>query len=58
LLQVLLKSDLLKEVKSSSLGNILEEMAGKIEAIKKLHEETYDRLKEVKELLHSDLVKK
>ena len=57
-LQVLLKADLLKEVKSHPLGYILEEMAEKIEAIKKLHEETYDRLKEVKELLHGDLVKK
>ncbi|MFH0933120.1 MAG: hypothetical protein V1832_02230 [Nitrospirota bacterium] len=44
-LHVISNNGLLREIKSSSMGCIFAEMAEKLEAIKKLHEETYERLK-------------
>jgi len=46
-LHVISDHNLFWEIKSSSMGHIFAEMAEKLEAIKKLHEETYERLKEV-----------
>jgi hypothetical protein len=43
---VISNNGLIGEIKSSSMGCIFTEMAEKLEAIKKLHEETYERIKE------------
>ncbi len=45
-LHVILKHGLFGEIKSSSMGHMFSAMAENLEAIKKLHEETYERLKE------------
>lgn len=45
-LHVILKYGLFREIKSSSMSHIFAEMAEKLEAIKKLHEETYERIRE------------
>lgn len=47
-LHVISNHGLLGEIKSSSMGYLLAEMAEKLEAIKKLHKETYERLEELK----------
>lgn len=51
-LQVISNNGLLSEVKGASIGYLFSEMAEKLEAVKKLHEETYKRLKEEKGLSH------
>jgi uncharacterized protein YerC len=43
---VILNHGLFKEIKSTSMGHIFAEMAEKLELIKKLHGETYERIKE------------
>jgi len=45
-LRVISNNGLLGEIKSSSMGYIFTEMAEKLEAIKKLHEGTYERIRE------------
>jgi hypothetical protein len=45
-LHVLLNHGLFMEIKSTSMGHIFAEMAEKLEAIKKLHGETYERIRE------------
>jgi len=44
-LQVISNNGLLSEVKGTSIGYLFSEMAGKLEAVKKLNEETYEKLK-------------
>ena len=44
-LQVISNNGLLKEVKGTSIGYLFSEMAEKLEAVKKLNEETYMKLK-------------
>ncbi len=43
--QVISSNGLLKEIKSSSLSYIFSEMTQNLEAIKKIHEETYEKLR-------------
>jgi len=45
-LHVIFNHGLYNEIKSTSIGNIFAEMAEKLEAIKKLHEGTYERIRE------------
>lgn len=45
-LHVILNHGLFSEIKSTSMGHIFAEMAEKLEAIKKLHEGTYERIRE------------
>jgi hypothetical protein len=45
-LHVIFNHGLYNEIKSTSIGNIFAEMAEKLEAIKKLHGETYDKIRE------------
>ena len=44
-LQVISNNGLLNEVKGTSIGYLFSEMAEKLEAVKKLNEETYKKLK-------------
>jgi hypothetical protein len=44
-LEVISNNGLLNEVKSSSIGYLFSEMAKKLEAVKRLHEETYEKSK-------------
>jgi len=44
-LQVISNNGLLSEVKGTSIGYLFAEMAEKLEAVKKLNEETYEKLK-------------
>ena len=44
-LQVISNNGLLNEVKGTSIGYLFSEMAEKLEAVKKLNEETYMKLK-------------
>jgi len=45
-LHVILNHGLFGEIKSTSMGHMFVEMADKLEAIKKLHGETYERIRE------------
>ncbi|MEW6162150.1 MAG: hypothetical protein AB1606_02355 [Nitrospirota bacterium] len=47
-LHVISEHGLLGEIKSSSMSYLLAEMAERLEAIKKLHKETHERLEELK----------
>ena len=49
-LKVISNNGLLSEVRSSSIGYLFSEMAEKLEALKKLNEETYENLKGEKAL--------
>jgi hypothetical protein len=44
-LKVISNNGLLSEVKSSSIGYLFSEMTEKLEAVKKLNEEAYEKLK-------------
>jgi hypothetical protein len=44
-LQVISNNGLLSEVKGTSIGYLFAEMAEKLEAVKKLNEEKYEKLK-------------
>ncbi len=46
MLHIILNHGLFGEIKSTSMGHMFVEMAEKLEAIKKLHGETYERIKE------------
>lgn len=48
MLHVISEHGLLEEIKSSSMSYLLADMAERLEAIKKLHKETYERLGELK----------
>ena len=47
-LHVILKHDLLGEIKSSSMSYLFSDMEESLEAIKKLNKETHERLEELK----------
>lgn len=47
-LHVISKHGLLGEIKSGSMSYLLEEMTERLEAIRKLHKETYERVEELK----------
>jgi len=51
-LRVLSNHGLLGEIKSSSMGYIFGEMSENLEMIKKLREETCEKLKETREVSH------
>jgi hypothetical protein len=44
-LQVISNNGLLGEVKGASIGYLFSEMAEKLETVKKLHEETYEKVR-------------
>lgn len=48
--QVITKHGLLEEVKNTSISYLLSEVGERLEIIKKLNEESYNRLKELKKL--------
>jgi hypothetical protein len=45
-LRVISNNGLFREIKSTSMGHIFEEMAGKLEVIKKLHGDTYEKIRD------------
>ncbi|MEW6215251.1 MAG: hypothetical protein AB1478_08665 [Nitrospirota bacterium] len=49
-LSVISNHGLFGEIKSSSMSYLLTEMVERLEAIKKLYEETYERLQDLKRL--------
>ena len=49
-LRVILKRDLFREIRSSSMSYLFSEMEENLEAIKWLNKETYERLEELKKL--------